>query len=157
MLYLLDSNILVYAEMDGMPEHKAASVWLTEALADGRSRILVTETSVLSFLRISTNKKVFKPPLTFDRAAFFVEKFLGHSNVQIFRPQPEHFIGVADFMKKHNFGGKLVMDAHLAVVAMSTGAVLVTRDGDFNNIPYLKTLDPIGPFSDEVPKRKRPA
>ena len=149
MLYLIDSNILVYAEMDGMPEHNAAAAWLAKALADAGSTIIATETSILSFLRITTNKRVFDPPLAFDRAAFFIEKFLNHSNVRIFRPSPTHFVDLADFMKKHNFGGNLAMDAHLAVVAMDTGAVLVTRDGDFNKIPYLKTLNPIGPYSDE--------
>ena len=149
MLYLLDSNILVYAEMDGMPEHRRASKWMIEALADAATTILVTETSVLSFLRITTNKKVFHPPLTPERAAFFVERFLGHSNVQIFRPSPQHFLDVADLMKKYNFAGNAVMDTHLAVVAISTGAMLVTRDGDFDSIPYLRTFNPIGPHSDE--------
>lgn len=34
-------------------------------------------------------------------------------------------------------------DVHLAVLAISIGATLVTRDKDFTEIPYLKILNPL--------------
>lgn len=111
MAYLLDSNILIYAKMDGMPEHRLALEWLTETLAD-----TVT---------------------------------LENSNVQLYHPSERHFTDLAEFMKEHKFSGNLTMDAHLAVVALITGATLVTRDGDFAKVPYLKTLNPLGTYSDE--------
>lgn len=46
-------------------------------------------------------------------------------------------------MDKHNLLGNLVMDAHLAVLALTIGATLVTRDKDFTKIPYLITLNPL--------------
>ena len=143
MLYLLDSNILIYAKLDAMAEHEITSRWLSDAVSDPAIRIIICETSVLSFLRIATNPKVFDPPLGFDDARVFLEAVLSSPNVQIFRTSIDHFIAVADLMKKRNFGGNLVMDAHLAVLAMSTGATLVTRDRDFKKIPYLKILDPL--------------
>jgi len=143
MLYLPDSNILIYAKMTGMPEHIAAFTWLNTTLNDSNSIIIVCETTVLSFLRITTNNKVFNPPLPFEEAIAFVTSFLTHPRVSISRISPQHYIDVAEFMKKHNFGGNLTMDAHLAVLAISTGAVLVTRDRDFMRIPYLKILNPL--------------
>ncbi|MBC7901681.1 MAG: PIN domain-containing protein [Saprospiraceae bacterium] len=143
MLYLPDSNILIYAKMTGMEEHKAAFAWLNTILNDADSTIIVCETTVLSFLRISTNKKIFDPHLPYAEAIAFITSFLTHSRVSVSRISPQHFIDVAQFMKKHNFGGNLTMDAHLAVLAISTGAVLVTRDRDFKRISYLKTLNPL--------------
>ncbi|CAN5458636.1 hypothetical protein BH10ACI3_BH10ACI3_01370 [soil metagenome] len=143
MLYLLDSNILIYAKLDGMAEHKKTSRWLTDAVNDRETQIIISEASILSFLRISTNSKVFDPPLGFDDARAFVDGLLAYSNVQIFKPTAEHFVGVVELMKKHNFGGNLTMDAHLAVMAFSTGAVLVTADKDFKRIPYMKILNPL--------------
>ena len=35
------------------------------------------------------------------------------------------------------------MDLHLAVLALSIGATLATRDKDFAKIPYLKTFNPL--------------
>lgn len=142
MLYLPDSNILIYAKMTGMTEHKAAFAWLNETLNEPNSTIVLCETSILSFFRITTNVKVFDPPLPFTEVGSFISDLLLRTNVQVHRTSSDHYIEVADFMKKHKLGGNLVMDVHLAIMAMSTGAVLVSRDKDFLKIPYLKVLNP---------------
>lgn len=143
MLYLLDTNILVYAKMKGMPEHPTVSAWLAETVADPVSEILVCETSLLAFLRISTNTKIFDPPLDLDDARDYLSQFLSIDTVRIFSPTTHHFFDVADLGLKHEMTGRHIMDAHLAAIAMSTGAILVTRDCDFKKIPYLKTLNPL--------------
>ncbi|MFZ1700013.1 MAG: TA system VapC family ribonuclease toxin [Pyrinomonadaceae bacterium] len=142
MLYLPDANILIYAKMSGMDEHFAAFDWLEATLADPNSTVLLCETVILAFLRITTNSKVFAPPLGSDQAGNFVSGLLDHPTVQFFRPSAEHFSEVAGSMKKYKFHGNLTMDAHLAAVALTTGATLVTRDSDFEKISYLSTLDP---------------
>ena len=128
MLYLPDANILIYAKMSGMPEHKTSFKWLNSALADTNTTLLVCETNILAFLRITTNRKVFVPPLSITEAKQFVSGILGHPRVQLFRPTSDHFIAVTDLMKKHAFLGNLTMDAHLVAIALSTGATIVTRD-----------------------------
>lgn len=143
MLYLLDSNILLYSKMDAMPEHQSVSRWLEETLSDTSSTVAISETSILSFLRIATNANVFDPPLPFDEAISFITSFLTHPGVQILKTSPEHYISVVEFMKKHNFGGNLARDAHLAVLALGSGAVLATCDTDFKKVSYLKILNPL--------------
>ena len=149
MLYLPDINILIYSKMTGMPEHKAAFAWLNSTLNDPNATMLLCETTMLSFLRITTNTKAFDPPLSYSEAILFTSDLMDRTSVLVYQPSPGHFIEVAEFMKRYNFGGNLAMDAHLAVIAMNTGAIFVTRDGDFDKLPYLKTLNPIGPISDE--------
>ncbi|MFN2501350.1 MAG: TA system VapC family ribonuclease toxin [Pyrinomonadaceae bacterium] len=142
MLYLLDSNILIYAKMAASPQHKAVSKWLVDILNDSAHSVMICETTILSFLRISTNAKVFDPPLPIDQAAHFVDDLLNHPHVNIPLPSSTHFADVADVMKKHKFVGNLVMDAHLAALAMNRGAALATADTDFKRLPYLKVFDP---------------
>ncbi len=149
MLYLPDVNILIYAKMSGMPEHKAAHSWLDKTLKDPNSSILLSETTLLFFLRITTNVKIFDPPLSFAEADSFTSDLLEWKNTLIFQPSIGHFSEVAQFMKKYDFAGNLAMDAHLAVMALNTGSTLVTRDSDFDQIPYLKLINPIGSISDE--------
>ena len=144
MLYLLDTNILVYAKMAGMPEHRRVSAWLAEAVSDAMSEILVCETSILAFLRISTNSKIFDPSLDLDEARTYLSHFLSISSVRLYSPTADHFSAVADIGLNHNMSGRHIMDAHLAAIALNTGATLVTRDKDFKKIPYLKLLDPLG-------------
>jgi uncharacterized protein len=143
MIYLLDSNILLYAKMDAMPEHKTISAWLIAALTNKDMTVALCETSILSFLRVSTNPKVFHPPLPLKEALSFIKSLVFHANVHISRTSPKHYIELIKFMKQHDFTGNLAMDAHLAVLALNTGAVLVTRDSDFKKISYLKTYNPM--------------
>ncbi len=143
MNYLLDSNILLYAKMDAMPEHAVVSSWLVNEVRDNKNTLYVCETSILSFLRIATNPKVFTPTLPTSDAAKFIESFLACSNVNLLHTSPSHYLEVVDLMDKFGMLGNLVMDAHLAVFALGIGATLVTRDKDFTKIPYLKILNPL--------------
>lgn len=143
MLYLLDTNILVYAKMEGMPEHPKVTAWLADTVADPASEILVCETSLLAFLRISTNTKIFDPPLALVDAKDYLSDFLLIDSVRIYSPTADHFSELADLGAAHNLEGRHIMDAHLAIIALNTGATLVTRDKDFKRIPYLKILNPL--------------
>ena len=143
MNYLLDSNILLYAKMDSMPEHKIVSKWLEKVISNQSNTINVCETSLLSFLRIATNQKVFQPVLPIGEAEKFIDSFLACPNVNLIPTSPSHYSELIKLMDKHSLLGNLVMDAHLATLALSIGAILVTRDKDFIKIPYLKTLNPL--------------
>ena len=143
MDYLLDSNILLYAKMDTMLEHKVISKWLEETVSDRNNTISICETSLLSFLRIATNEKVFQPTLPLSDAARFIDSFLKCPNVSLLLTSTSHYLEVIKLMDKLSLRGNLVMDVHLAVLALTTGATIATRDKDFTKIPYLKTFNPL--------------
>lgn len=143
MDYLLDSNILLYAKMDAMPEHKIVSKWLEATVSDRNNTLHICETSILSFLRIATNEKVFQPVLPTRDAQNFIESLLNCPNVNVQCASANHFTEVTKLMNKLNLRGNSVMDLHLAVLALSIGATLATRDKDFTKIPYLKTFNPL--------------
>jgi uncharacterized protein len=144
MNYLLDSNILLYAKMDSMPEHIVVSKWLEETVLNQHNTLNVCETSILSFLRISTNKKVFQPILPAEEASNFIGSFLNCPNVNLIQTSPTHYLDLINLIDKFNLQGNLVMDAHLALLALNIGATLVTWDKDFVKIPYLKVFNPLG-------------
>lgn len=143
MNYLLDSNILLYAKMDAMPEHEVVARWLEGAVSDQNNTVNICETSVLSFLRIATNRKVFNPTLPGSEAEKFIDSLFNCTNVNLLRTSSAHFREVIRLMDRSRSYGNMAMDAHLAVLAMSIGATLVTRDSDFKKIPYLKTFNPL--------------
>lgn len=126
-----------------MPEHPIVSAWLEQSVSDQNNTINICETGILSFLRIATNQKVFNPVLPTTEAEKFIDSFLSCSNVNLLYPSANHFIEVTKLMDKHNLQGNLVMDAHLAVLALTIGATLITRDRDFVKIPYLKIFNPL--------------
>lgn len=142
MNYLLDSNILLYAKMNAMPEHLIISKWLEQAVRDQNNTINICETSILSFVRIATSSKVFNPTLPLNEAQSFIDSLLAASNVNLLLTTPKHYSDLFELIDKHKLQGNLVMDAHLATLALAIGATLVTRDKDFVKIPYLNTLNP---------------
>ena len=143
MDYLLDSNILLYAKMNAMSEHKIVAKWLETTVSDRNNTLHICETSILSFLRIATNEKVFQPVLPTIDAQNFIDSLLNCPNVNLLYASAKHFTEVTMLMNKLNLRGNLVMDLHLAVLALSIGATLATRDKDFAKIPYLKTFNPL--------------
>ena len=143
MDYLLDSNILLYAKMNAMSEHKIVAKWLETTVSDRNNTLHICETSILSFLRIATNEKVFQPVLLTIDAQNFIDSLLNCPNVNLLYASAKHFTEVTKLMNKLNLRGNLVMDLHLAVLALSIGATLATRDKDFAKIPYLKTFNPL--------------
>ena len=143
MDYLLDSNILLYAKMNAMSEHKIVAKWLETTVSDRNNTLHICETSILSFLRIATNEKNFQPVLPTIDAQNFIDSLLNCPNVNLLYASAKHFTEVTKLMNKLNLRGNLVMDLHLAVLALSIGATLATRDKDFAKIPYLKTFNPL--------------
>ncbi len=143
MLYLLDSNILLYSKMQDSPEYQHTSGWLTAALADPNNTIVVCETSILAFLRVGTNPRLFDPPLPIKEAREFLECMLLRPNVQIFQPSFSVYSELLDKMEILNLRGDITMDAHLATIAVRVGATLVTRDRDFAKFSYLKVINPV--------------
>lgn len=143
MLYLLDSNILLYSKIEDAPEHRAASEWLMITVADPNNTVLLCETSILAFIRIGTNRRLFDPPLPLAEARAYLDTLLKCPNVQLFQPESKTYFEMLDLLEKHDLSGDITMDAHLATIAMRTGATLVTRDGDFGRFSYLKLLNPI--------------
>lgn len=73
----------------------------------------------------------------------FIGSFLNCANVNLLHPSANHFLEVIKLMDKLSLRANLVMDVHLAVLALTTGATLATRDKDFTKIPYLKTCNPL--------------
>ena len=143
MDYLLDSNILLYAKMNAMSEHKIVAKWLETTVSERNNTLHICETSILSFLRIATNEKVFQPVLPTIDAQNFIDSLLNCPNVNLLYASAKHFTEVTKLMNKLNLRGNLVMDLHLAVLALTIGATLATRDKDFAKIPYLKTFNPL--------------
>ena len=143
MDYLLDSNILLYAKMNAMSEHKIVAKWLETTVSERNNTLHICETSILSFLRIATNEKIFQPVLPTIDAQNFIDSLLNCPNVNLLYASAKHFTEVTKLMNRLNLRGNLVMDLHLAVLALSIGATLATRDKDFAKIPYLKTFNPL--------------
>src|SRR5207248_963246 len=59
---LVDVNILVYAAISKFSQHQAAKKWLEDQL-NGPAPVGLPWMSLLGYLRLVTNSRIFKPPV----------------------------------------------------------------------------------------------
>lgn len=141
-MILIDANLLVYAHDLGSEHHARSKLWLEEVLeTEGDVRFgLVT---VLAFLRVITNPRVFARPLSQADAVRVVTTWLGRANVAICEPTERHWPLLAGLATDGQARGPLLMDAHVAALALEHGATLATTDRDFSRFAGLRWFDPL--------------
>ncbi|MDP9342556.1 MAG: type II toxin-antitoxin system VapC family toxin [Actinomycetota bacterium] len=142
-MILIDANILLYAYDASSPQHKRARVWLEQALS-GEDDVRIALLSLLAFLRISTNPAVFERPLQPEDAIEIVRSWLAQPGVGVAEPSGRHWTVLAGLAQAGRARGPLLMDAHLAALAMEHGSMLCTTDRDFARFPQLRFRDPLG-------------
>jgi toxin-antitoxin system PIN domain toxin len=141
-MLLLDANILLYAANQAAPEHKPIIRWLDEALA-GPEPVGFAWNVIAAFLRITTRSKLLDSPLTITESIQRIESWLDLPNVIVVRETESHWRIFSDLMVACNVAGNLVMDAHLAALAISHDAKLITCDADFARFPGLRWANPL--------------
>jgi uncharacterized protein len=140
-LIVVDANILLYAYDRSSPRHDTARMWL-EAAVGGSEELRFGLVTLLAFLRISTNPAVFHRPLRPSQAIAIVTSWLSRQSVGIATPSDRHWRILDDLANKGQARGPMLMDAHIAALAIEHGASLATTDRDFARFPGLRLLDP---------------
>jgi toxin-antitoxin system PIN domain toxin len=138
---LLDANLLLYAHNTSSKEHASTTAWLETALAT--DNICMSWETILAFLRIATTPRIFAEPLTLEAAVSVIDKWLAQPNVTILSPTPRHWPVFSELLPSNRARGSLIMDAHLAALAIEHGATLCTNDRDFARFPGLKLEFPL--------------
>ncbi len=100
-------------------------------------------TTILAFLRLSTNPRVFEHPFLPEEAVPLVSSWMARSNTIILQPGERHWQIFSELLTETPARGPLVMDAHLAALAIEHGVALATTDKDFVRFPGLRVLNPL--------------
>ncbi len=138
-----DTNVLLYAHIPSFREHSAARNWLEEALNSGKETVGLVWQVITSYIRIGTNPKLFQTPITVSQADLQITRLVEHPLVQIILPQSGHWEIFIGLIKKEQVTADLVMDAHLAALAIEHQARLATTDRDFTRFRGLKFFNPL--------------
>ena len=141
-MILLDANLLLYAHNTSSKEHQTTVSWLEEILA-GPAPIALSWDTILAFLRVSTTARIFGEPLDLEMAKSVVSDWLSQPNVSIVGPTDRHWEIFSKLLPRSRLRGSLIMDAHLAALAIEHGATLCTNDRDFARFPGLKVEYPL--------------
>jgi toxin-antitoxin system PIN domain toxin len=139
---LVDANLLLYAKISDYPQHRAAHEWLDDRL-NGSARVGLPWPSLLAFLRITTNPRLFERPSPTSAAWTQVAEWLAVPQVWIPQPTDRHAEVLGDLLRGSSLAGPLVGDADLAALAIEHGLVLCSTDGDFARFRSLRWENPL--------------
>lgn len=144
MMFVVDTNILVYAAESSFPEHQRSR----DCLETWRGRAeawYITWNIVYEFVRVTTHPKVFVRPWSAASAWGFVEALLASSGLRVLVATDSHErVGARVIEEIPDLRGNLIHDAHTAVLMREHGVRRIyTRDTDFHRFPFLEPVDPL--------------
>ncbi|UCH26530.1 MAG: type II toxin-antitoxin system VapC family toxin [Trueperaceae bacterium] len=141
-MILVDANLLIYATYREAPQHQQTRAWLEEQINSG-IRIGLPWISLLAFLRITTNPRVFERPLTGEQATEQVSEWLALASVWTPTATERHSKLLTQFLLDVGVGGNLVPDAHLAALSVEHGLILCSTDRNFAQFTGLRWHNPL--------------
>lgn len=141
-MILVDANLLVYAATASVPQHERAREWLDERL-NATAPVGLPWSSLLAFVRLVSNPRVFERPRPLLDAWGQVEAWLGCEPVWIPQATDQHRDVLGRLFRGSVERSNLVPDAHLAALAIEHGLILCSTDGDFARFPLLRWENPL--------------
>ena len=139
---IVDLNVVIYSHNEASPHHERLMPWWQSAL-NGDESIGLAWTVILGFLRITTNPKIFPNPLTAEDASVLIDSWLAAPSVAIVTEKADHWTMVRSLISQSGAAGNLTTDAHLAALALTHGATLVSCDSDFARFEGLRWENPL--------------
>ena len=137
-----DVNLLLYATNRSVPQHQRANTWLSALLA-GDEPVGMAWIVVVAFVRISSNPRIYRAPMTVDQATEIVDRWLLNPLVSTIEPSPSHWSILRALLHENGSAANLTNDAHLAALCIERGATLHSADGDFSRFRGLRWHNPL--------------
>lgn len=141
-MILPDVNLLIYAVDETSAFHSAARSWWDEVLSSTRI-VGLCYPSMLGFIRLATNRRVFASPLSVKQALDYVDSWLAQPNTTIVVPTPRHWPIFETILSSINTGANLTTDAHIAALAIEHGYTVYSNDADFSRFDNLRWENPL--------------
>jgi uncharacterized protein len=140
----LDTNILIYASNEDVPEHVKAQKLVAELLAVPGEWIIADQV-LIEFYRALRNPSVFQIPATAPEAWEMVNFYREEAGCQRCCFELEMWRRLEQHLKSSRFEAKRTFDAVLAVTLISnTVQVFYTRNTkDFRGFGFRSIVNPI--------------
>ena len=139
---LSDANLLLYAVDESSPHHAVAKPWLERELS-GSETFAFAWAVLLAFIRLATNPRVFRSPLTVEEALDLVDSWLEQPNATVVHPTDRHTALLRELLVPLGTAANLTSDAHLAALSIEHGAELCSGDSDFARFPRVRWTNPL--------------
>lgn len=137
-----DVNLLLYAEIDANPYHAAARRWW-EDLLNGDRQVGLAAPCIFGFIRIGTNRRVFKDPLSIEDAIARVQRWLERPHVTALAPGSRHIELAFGMLHRLGTGADLTTGVQIAAHALEMNGEVHSNDGDFGRFEDVRWVNPL--------------
>lgn len=143
-MFVVDTNVLVYAADESAPEHDRCRA-LLEGWRRRNGAWYLTWGICYEFLRVVTHPRVLRQPWTITAAVQFLGAVQDSPALDFLIPTERHSRVLADVVAEvSTLSGNIVHDTHTAVLMREHGIRRIcTRDTDFHRFPFLEPVDPL--------------
>lgn len=143
-MFVVDTNLLIYAAIRKSPPHSRASSLVAEWRASAELW-LITWSIAYEFLRSVTHRSALAGPLTFADAWSFIESLRLSPSFGILVETDRHPEVVRDLTREYpHMSGNHLHDLHIAALMREHGVVEIrTADTDFHQFKFLRAVNPL--------------
>jgi toxin-antitoxin system PIN domain toxin len=141
-MHCVDVNVLVNAFIAEQPHSSLAFNTLVR-LQQSPRKTIVLPTVATGFLRLVTNRRVFRNPSPIDHAADFLDAFTAGRHVSVVEPGPEYWRVFRDLVNKYGPIADEIPDVQIAASAIVLGASVVSFDRGFARFSEIEWINPL--------------
>jgi len=141
-MLLPDVNVLVYAQREDLPAHPSARAWLESAL-NGDEPVGLFNPTLASFLRVVTNRRIFKIATTLPMAFTFIDTVRASPAARPLDAGANHWEIFVRLCRERDIVGDDIPDAYLAALAIENDCEFISTDVGFARFPGLKWRRPL--------------
>jgi toxin-antitoxin system PIN domain toxin len=143
-VFVVDTNVLVYAADERAPEHQRCRA-LLEGWRRASGAWYLTWGICYEFLRVVTHPNVFRRPWSADQALGFLLALLESPGLGTLVPTERHARVLAEVVQGVPLlAGNLMHDVETAALMREHGIRRIcTRDTDFHRFPFVEPIDPL--------------
>ena len=139
----VDTNVLLYAHREELPQHAAALTAVQGLIESGRSWAIPWP-CVHELWGLATNKRVFPDAMPPERGADLLREILALPGLVTLAETRRHADILLDLAETSPIMGGRVHDAKIAAICLGHGIdELWTADRDFSSFPALRTRNPL--------------
>jgi uncharacterized protein len=136
----VDTNVLVYAHREELPQYRRARARLIE-LAEGPARWAIPVFCLGEFLRVVTHPRLFDPPFEIIEACDALDRVLTSPSLTVLTPGDRFWPLLSRATHDAHAIGNLVFDAQIVALCREAGvSALLTEDRDFDRFPGFSTV-----------------
>ncbi len=139
---LLDANLLLCAVDEDSPHHEASQDWLSSAL-NGERRVGLPWLSLGAFVRIVTNPRASRRPLSPSDAWELVEEWLSCGVTWTPGPTDHHASILGGLIRRYDLRANMITDAQIAALAVEHGLTVYSADTDFARFAEITWINPV--------------